>query len=158
MEKKCDLYTSEDISLFVDHELSSDQCRAFEHHLSFCRNCSRLVDQYRNVSLAFSRHAHRKTMGVPALDLEHEFNKPLLNSKKEPLKNISGLFGKNIYLKLASLAAVVMIGLFPFDGDLLQNPSGPSAIVNSVDTEYASVMIIETQKEKHTIIWFSEET
>ena len=68
------------------------------------------------------------------------------------------LFGKNIYLKLVSLAAVVMIGLFPFDEDLLQNPSGPSAIVNSVDTEYASVMIIETQKEKHTIIWFSEET
>lgn len=158
MEKKCDLYTSEDISRFIDHELTSDQYRSFEHHLLLCRDCSRLVDRYKNLSLAFSRHTHRKKMGAVALDFEHKLNKALRSSENRPLQNFSGLFGKNTYLKLAGIAAVLMIGLFPFDGDLLQNPPGPSAIVNSVDTEDTSVMIIETQNEKHTIIWFSEET
>lgn len=88
----------------------------------------------------------------------HKLEQAVLNSEKKSAGTISGLFGKNIYLKLASILAVLMIGLFPFDEDLLQGPSGPSAIVNSLDTEYASVMIIETQIEKHTIIWFLEET
>jgi len=158
MEKKCEAYTSEDISRFVDLEFSTDQCRAFEHHLSLCKECSRLFDHYKNLSLAFSRHTHKQAMGISALDLEHKLEKKIHCSEKKPYQNISGLFGKNIYLKLAGIAAVVMIGFFSFDPTLIRNPSGPSAIVNSVDTEYTSVMIIETQEEKHTIIWFSEET
>jgi anti-sigma factor RsiW len=158
MEKKCDVYTSEDISRFVDIELSSDQCRAFEHHLSLCSECSRLVSQYKNLSLAFSRHTHKRAMGIAALNLEHKLEQKIQCSEQKPYQNISGLFGKNLYLKLAGIAAVVMIGFFSFDPTLFGPPSGPSAIVNSVDTEYTSVMIIETKEEKHTIIWFSEET
>nr|NJM01306.1 zf-HC2 domain-containing protein [Desulfobacula sp.] len=158
MEKKCDLYTSEDISRFVDHELSFDQYRSCERHLLLCRDCSRLVDRYKAVSLAFSRHAHGEKIGAHTPDFKHSLDKALKRSENNSLQNISGLFGKNIYLKLAGIAAVLMIGLFPFDGDLFQNPAGPSAIVNSVDAEDASVMIIETKNEKHTIIWFSEET
>lgn len=158
MEKKCNAYTSEDISRFVDIELSSDQCRAFEHHLSLCRECSRLFGQYKDLSLAFSRHTHKTAVGIAALNLEHKLEQKIQCSEEKPYQNISGRFGKNLYLKLAGIAAVVMIGFFSFDPTLLGTPSGPSAIVNSVDTEYTSVMIIETQKEKHTIIWFSEET
>ncbi len=158
MEKKCEAYTSEDISRLVDIELSSDQCRAFEHHLSLCSECSRLFSQYKDLSLAFSRHTHKEAMGIGALHLEHKLEQKIQCSEKKTYQNISGLFGKNFYLKLAGIAAVVMIGFFPFDPTLLGTPSGPSAIVNSVDTEYKSVMIIETQKEKHTIIWFSEGT
>jgi len=159
MKKKCALYALEDISRFIDGELSSDQCRSFEHHLSNCRDCSHIVDRYKSVSFIFSRHTGRQSMGSSiALNLDHKFEKMVLNSEKKSSGNTSGLFGKNLYLKLASIMAVLMIGLFPFDEDLLKDPSGPSAIVNSVDAEYASVMIIETQKEKHTIIWFSEET
>lgn len=158
MKKKCDLYTSEDISRFIDCELSSEQYRSFEHHLSHCRDCSEQIEQFQSLSFVFSRHTHRKTMGIEAENLEYKLEKALPASEKKSLGNFSGFFGKNIYLKLASIAAVIMIGFFPFDQDLLKDPSsGPSAIVNSVDTEYASVMIIETQKEKHTIIWFSEE-
>ncbi len=158
MEKKCEAYTSEDISRFVDLEPSSDQYRAFEHHLSLCKECSRLFGQYKDLSLAFSRHTHKEAMGIAALDLEHKLEQKIQCSEKKSYQNISGLFGKNIYLKLAGIAAVLMIGFFSFDPTLLGTPSGPSAIVNSVDTEFTSVMIIETQKEKHTIIWFSEET
>jgi hypothetical protein len=158
MEKKCEAYTSEDISRFVDIELSSDQCRAFEHHLSICSECSRLFGQYKDLSLAFSHHIHKRAIGIAALNLEHKLEQKIQCSEKKPYQNISGLFGKNLYLKLAGIAALVMIGFFSLDPTLLGNPSGPSAIVNSVDTEYTSVMIIETPKKKHTIIWFSEGT
>lgn len=158
MEKKCEAYTSEDISRLVDLEPSSDQCRAFEHHLSLCSECSRLFGQYKDLSLVFSRHTHKRAIGIAALNLENKLEQKIQCSQKKFYQNVSGLFGKNLYLKLAGIAAVVMIGFFSFDPALLGTPSGPSAIVNSVDTEYASVMIIETQKEKHTIIWFSEKT
>lgn len=159
MEKECDLCTSEDISRFIDGELSLEQCRSFEHHFSLCPDCSHRVDRYKSLSSAFSRHADQKTMGKhETADLGYKLEQTVLNSEKKSHSPLSGLFGKNVYLKLATIMAVLMIGLFPFDEDLLKDPSGPSAIVNSLDTEYASVMIIETQKEKHTIIWFSEET
>ncbi len=159
MENKCDLYTSKDISQFIDGELSSEKYRSLEHHLPTCADCSRLIDGYKTVSIVFSRHADRQSMGnSAALSLKHKLDKSVLNSHEKPFEKISGLFGKNIYLKFACVAAVLMIGLFPFDEDLINDSSGPSAIVNSIDAEYTSVMIIETQEEKHTIIWFSEET
>ncbi|MDA8133829.1 MAG: hypothetical protein M0T82_04340 [Desulfobacteraceae bacterium] len=156
MKKKCTVYTSEDISRFVDLEPSSDQCRAFEHHLSLCRECSRRFDQYKNLSLAFSRHTHKRAIKIAPLDLAHKLEKKLHCPDKK--QHISRLFGKNIHLKLAGIAAVVMMGFFSLDPTLLKTPSGPSAIVTSVDTECTSVMIIETREEKHTIIWLSEET
>lgn len=158
MEKKCEAYTSEDISRFFDLELSSDQRRAFEQHLSLCSECNRLLGQYKDLSLAFYRHTHKQAVGITALHLEHKLEQKIQRSEKKPFQKISGLFGKNLYLKLAGIAAVVIISFFPFDPTLFGTSSGPSAIVNSVDTEYTSVMIIETRKEKHTIIWFSEET
>jgi hypothetical protein len=77
------------------------------------------------------------------------------NTFEQFKSNTFELFNQNIYLKLASITAILMISLFSFQNTWFGTP-GPSAIVNSVDTDFASVMIIETQKEKHTIIWFSE--
>lgn len=159
MKKKCNLYAIEDISRFIDGEFTSDQHQAMEYHLSLCEDCRHLVDSYRSLSVTFSRIAVRESnKNANALNLEHKFEKIISDLEEKSSGNISGLFGKNIYLKLASIAAVLMIGLFPYDENILNNSSGPSAIVNSVDAEYTSVMIIETQEEKHTIIWFTEET
>lgn len=157
MKKKCDLYTSEDISRYIDGDLSSDRYRSLELHLSLCRDCRNLADRYQSLSINFSRYTDKKTRGIEAENIAHKLEEKIFNSEKKFSVNLSGLFGKNIYLKLAGVLAVVIIGLLPFDNEMIKGPSDPSAIVNSVDTEYASVMIIETQKEKHTIIWFSEE-
>ena len=159
MKKKCNRYTSEDISRFIDRELPLEQYRSFKHHLPHCRDCSDLLNRYQSVSFAFSHYTDRMTQGIRDADIEQKLEKAFLAFEKKSLKDFSGLFGKNIYLKLASITAIIMICLFPFNLGLLKDPSaGPSAIVNSVDTEYTSVMIIETQKQKHTIIWFLEET
>jgi hypothetical protein len=62
--------------------------------------------------------------------------------------------GRNV-LQLASIAAILLATVIYYQGDTVV-PTGPSAIVNSVDGDIASVMILETQASKHTIIWYTE--
>ncbi len=77
------------------------------------------------------------------------------NHEKIPWGNIFGFSKKYILVKLTSIAMISLISLFILQKALF-TPTGPSAIVKYVDTDYSSVMIIETQKEQHTIIWFNE--
>ena len=155
MKKPCSKYSSEDINRFVDNELPRDRYHELARHLHHCSDCSLLIEQYESISIVFSDHADQQKLKIDPARLKQRFDRILQNSQKKSLKNAFGFFGRNIYLKLASITAILMISLFTFQGGLF-DPAGPSAIVKSVDTEFASVMIIETQKEKHTIIWFSE--
>ena len=155
MKKTCNKYMSEDISRFVDNELPRDRYHELAQHLHHCPDCSRLVEHYKTISVMFNDHADHKGLKIDPDKLKPKFEYTKQYSGKRSQGNLFGFFGKNIYLKLASIAAILMISLFTFQGDLF-DPSGPSAIVTSVDTDFSSVMIIETQKEKHTIIWFSE--
>ncbi len=147
MEKTCRRYMTEDISRFVDNELSQDRYYELAKHLHRCPDCSRLVDQYKTLSIKFNEHADHKNLKIDTAALKQNF----VHATQSSQKRLSG----NIYLKLASIAAILMISLFWFQGGMFRS-TGPSAIVTSVDTDFSSVMIIETQKKKHTIIWFSE--
>jgi hypothetical protein len=157
MTKKCDKYTSREISCFIDNELAPDQFKSLEQHLEHCPDCKKLVDRYKSMSAVFINHTDKMVSKIDTEKLKQKIPDKKLteNATKDSFKNIFGVFGKNIYLKLASITAILMISLYTFQGDLFA-PSGPSAIVKSIDTDFASVMIFETQKEKHTIIWFSE--
>ncbi len=157
MTKTCEKYTSLEISCFVDNELAQDQYNTLEQHIDNCPDCKKLVDQYQSMSSVFINQADQVVSKIDKEKFKQKIpdKKVIKNSKKGSLGNIFGIFGNNIYLKLASITAILMISLYTFQGDLFA-PSGPSAIVKSIDTDFASVMIFETQKEKHTIIWFSE--
>lgn len=155
MKKTCDKYTTEDISRFVDDELPRDKYDAVVQHLNNCPYCQRLSEKYNALSTIFNDQTDQEILTVDATRLEQIISNRIQNSKKPSFTNIFGFLGRNIYLKLASITAILIIGLMPFQGTLF-GTQGPSAIVKSIDTDFASVMIIETQKEKHTIIWFSE--
>lgn len=155
MKKPCSKYSSEDISRFVDNELPRDRYHELARHLHHCPDCRLLIEQYKSISIVFNHHADQQKLKIDPAKLKQKCDRALQNSQKKSLKTAFGFFGKNIYLKLASITVILMISLFAFQGSLF-DPAGPSAIVKSIDTEFASVMIIETQKEKHTIIWFSE--
>ncbi len=105
--------------------------------------------------IQFPVNVDQEVLKIDRARLKQKLDQTFKNSQKKSFGNIFGTFGKNIYLKLASIAAILMISLYTFQGGLF-TPSGPSAIVKSVDTDFTSVMIIETQNKKHTIIWFSE--
>lgn len=155
MKTPCKKYTSEDISRFVDHELPRDRYDALARHHIHCPDCNRLVEHCKSISIAFNDHADQAVLKINTGKLKQKTKQALENAGKTSLKTGFGFFGKNIYLKLASIAVILTISLLMFHGSLF-GPTGPSAIVTSVDTDVASVMIIETQIKKHTIIWFSE--
>jgi len=148
MTHQCSKYTEKFISRFVDNELDPANTMEFSSHLESCPDCGETVARFENIGLVFNTHAQRQIARVSSMATAStglEYKKP------------TGLFGRmtdHLYIKLASLtavAALLILAVFQ-----TTPPTAPSAIVKSLDTNASSVMIIETIKEKHTIIWFSE--
>ncbi|MCP4670440.1 MAG: zf-HC2 domain-containing protein [Desulfobacula sp.] len=156
MKTKCRKYTPEDISRFVDNELVENQYKTMARHIEQCPHCSQLSKQYKALSTAFNNHVQGKQdLKVNKAFLEQKFDRTIHNHKKNSWKNIFGFSKKYIFIKIAGVAMISLISLFTFQKKMF-TPTGPSAIIKYVDTNYSSVMIIETQKEQHTIIWFNE--
>ncbi len=159
MEKNCEKYSFEDINRYVDNELPQTIHTEIARHCESCIPCRRLADSIGSIDSVFKNHIDKQAMGFDRNIIPDKVKEKLTTTPKTAFGNIFdntlGLFGKNIYLKLSGITAILIIGLAMFNGTVI-GPSGPSAIVNYVDTELSSVMIIETQKQKHTIIWFSE--
>jgi len=148
MTQQCSKYTQKFISRFVDNELDPARTMEFSFHLKNCQDCAKLVTKFQKLGIVFNTHVATQIAQASPVDLATtplDYEKP------------NGLFGRmtdHLYIKLASLTAVAaLLILAVFQG---APPAGPSAIVKSLDTNASSVMIIETIKEKHTIIWFSE--
>jgi hypothetical protein len=160
MKTKCSKYRPEHISRFVDNELfpeilNQDQKQAMTQHIKQCQHCSELSKQYRTLSAIYKNHVNDEAIKIDNALIKKKINRIMQNSGKNQWKNIFGFTQKHLTFKLACAAMILFIGIFTFQKTLF-SPSGPSAIVKYVDTDFASVMIIETQKEQHTIIWLSE--
>ena len=145
----CDSYTPDVLSRFVDQELLPEHLLAVKNHLKECRECRALVNGFASLSPVFSNGAQQAVAAMDTNDLQQR-----LNRKTRP-QSSSRTSGRPLRLKLAFLATILLISIVSIQNVFFSVPE-PSAIVKSVDTESASVMIIETQKTKHTIIWFSE--
>ena len=152
MAKKCNQYSQEIISLFVDNELDPDKTEEVLSHVRLCQDCTDQVTKFRKLSRVFDAHTTQQFAQVKAV---------FIIRRARPFTIDQGILGRlfkgmrdHLYVKLASLAAVATLLILA----VFQGPSqiGPSAIVKSLDTTASSVMIIETPTEKHTIIWFSE--
>ncbi|MFH2091123.1 MAG: hypothetical protein ABIJ31_02060 [Pseudomonadota bacterium] len=155
MKKNCTQYTSEQISQFIDKALPDTLFMTIDAHQKNCTDCRDLIKKYQAMSDLFSSHADHQVDKIDTHRLKKNLE-PVFGQSHEKYPGLSGkLFGKNIYLKLASIVAIVVISMVVFQGRLSE-PTGPSAIVKSINTDFSSVMIIETQQHHHTIIWFSE--
>jgi anti-sigma factor RsiW len=155
MEQRCHTFSTEQISQFIDNELEQDQADALSAHLNQCDQCRQIADQYQALSNAFQAHVTHQVDKIDTTILTTALNKAEHRSGQRSWKDLFGRFGQNIYLKLSFITAILVISLVSFQANWFKT-TGPSAIVQSVDTNDASVMIFETQKEKHTIIWFTE--
>ncbi len=155
MEKTCQTYCLEDLGKFTDNALDPQEYGRIEGHLEICPQCRGIVDQYRLMSQSFAHGVARDTRQIDTQGLEQRVFQKVQGNKIGFIKKAIDYFSPKLYLKLASIVAIMVIGF----GYYAQRPMdilGPSAIVTSVDTNMSSVMIFETQKSKHTIIWFSE--
>ncbi len=156
MEKTCAAYDEKTISEFVDNELSSEMNREIANHIETCPLCKKVAENYLQLSNTFIQDTTRETEKINKNLLRQNVLEKINREEKIFLKKVFAYFSPKFYLKVASVVAILIVSLVYFQSQPI-NPVGPSAIINSVNGEnVSSIMIFETEKTKHTIIWFSE--
>ena len=160
--KQCHQYHPEMLSRLVDNALTPRESARIREHLACCPHCRDWVDRYgeldRQVGPALE--GHLAAQGRP--DLEASVIQALFPPSKASVwhrlfRSFDFLKTRKFYLQVASFAAILILGtLFLQDRPLLPPQSDASAIVTTIDGNAASVMILETRKQRHTIIWYQE--
>lgn len=160
--KKCSKYTPETLSRFVDKALPPEAQTSLSRHLSTCPACQETIKSYQNIDNQFIQHIQRHSRRVNNTALAQELLVKIRKEKKRKPPDfsfsqtmINFMKEKKIYLQIASFSAIVLISSLFLQGPKVTFNS-PSAIVNLIDGDMASVMILETPKQHHTIIWFEE--
>lgn len=160
--KKCNTYPPETISRFMDNALSGNATADLEKHLKTCPECRHLLQQYLRLEDGLSHIIRQKAPSEDTADLEgilirqiRDKNRKNTSVKSSFRQFLDFIQGKKFYLQMASFAAILLLSTM-FLRDQEKFISSPSAIVNSIDGNMASVMILETREERHTIIWYKE--
>lgn len=155
MKRACKIYDEKTISKFVDNELSAKTNKAISKHIETCPICKNIAEQYIHLSDAFVQSASKQVDKIDTDLLGQNVIKLIKRKENGFFKKVFDYFSPKLYLKIASVIAIMVVSLIYFQTQPTDTII-PSAIVNSVDGNVSSVMIFETQKSKHTIIWFSE--
>lgn len=158
--EKCKGYDNQTLGLYVDGELEQNVFQEIENHLKTCTNCRSVVKKYKKFSRIFKNQVESQTSGsFDNLSEERVFT--LFKKSRQPFwQDLFNFISvkKNI-LQLASITAILLASMAYYQintVDLMGELDGPSAIVNSVEGDMASVMILETHESNHTIIWYTE--
>jgi anti-sigma factor RsiW len=151
-QKTCD---SNLLNRFFDEELGPDESARMAHHLKYCPSCQETLRHNQSVSTLF-RTGLDEVLAPINFEKVEEGVLALMHKKRGPwwMKLRDQLVCKRFYVPAAAAAA----GLVLFFA-LVTGPApapGPSAIINSFEGDVGSVMILETEKAHHTILWFSE--
>ncbi len=150
------------ISRFVDAALSPEATADLEKHLETCPECRQRVKGYQTLAGDVIHLIHQQTSRILSTGPEHALLRKISAEKEgyfplpSPFRRLMDFVqGKKFYLQMASFAAILLLGtVFLQDQETIIRP--PSAIVNSIDGDMASVMILETRGKHHTIIWYKE--
>ena len=156
MEKQCGKYTLETLSCYVDKELSPEESVSVSAHLETCEYCSKISNKLGAIGDAFHQGTQTVLQDTGADDMLQQVLKRTVKKSPGLFQKVLDYLSPKLYLKIVTIVAIIGISLVYFQQPQFNKPTGPSAIVNSVDGDISSVMIIETLETKHTIIWFSE--
>lgn len=156
--EECTVYDPETLGLYVDGELEPHAREMVERHLAKCSRCRSVVENYEQFATTFKLGVERRA----PWESQRLSDETFFSSRDSRQQSFStGLIdfvkAKKYSLQLASIAAILVAGLFYYQAHtvtVLQD--GPSAIINFVEGDMASVMIFETHPSNHTIIWYTE--
>lgn len=159
--KTCRKYDEKTLSLFVDNALPPRVTATLEAHLSSCPDCRQTVEDYHRIGRRVARHITTRARDLHRVPLEEG----RVQSNRRQVRFFDFSFGaaaaaflreKKIYLQTASVVAILLTSML-FLQDQAAPVPGPSAIVNAINGETASVMVLETRgAQRHTIIWYKE--
>lgn len=151
--RSCDPAT---ISRFFDGELDAEAAASVCAHLDTCSVCRQALEEHRIISENFQIAIAE---GRSKIDFDL-FEKNLLRRlRTRPIPWRSKLLEfvrfKLFYIP-ATVLTTVLILFFTFFYPAAPSPS-PSAIISSFTGNISSVMIFETTKTHHTILWINED-
>lgn len=143
------------LNRFLDEELGPDESAWMVQHLKSCRSCQEALRDSQAVSTLIRTSLDEALARINLEEVE-EGVLAAIHRKRSPwwVKLGEQFVSKKFYVP----AAAAVTGLVLFFA-LVTGPApapGPSAIINSFQGNVGSVMILETEKSHHTILWFSE--
>ncbi|MCP3901596.1 MAG: zf-HC2 domain-containing protein [Desulfobacteraceae bacterium] len=158
MKRACKIYDEKTIGEFIDNELSSEKNKAIAEHIETCPICHNIATNYQHLSDVFIKSTSDKLDQIDTKLLGQNVLEQIKRKETGFFKKVFDYFSPKIYLKVASVVVIMIASFIYFQERPLNSIDsiGSSAVVNSVDGDVSSVMIFETEKSKHTIIWFSE--
>jgi len=140
---------------FFDRELEPDESVGISGHIEDCLSCKDELRDNQFISALFRAGVEEELSRANLQEVE-EGVIALIRTKRGPrwihLKNLC--LSKKLYVPAASVAAMLVM-LFSLARTPTRAP-GPSAIIDSLQGDFASVMILETQKSRQTILWIHE--
>ncbi len=150
--KTCDL---ELLDRYSDHELGADEYTLLDKHLEDCPFCQKILRDNQSISALFGAGIDEE-LSETHLQAVEERVFAVFDRKRAPWWSKLGcaFASKRFYVPAtAVLAGVVLLSFFM---QPTASVSGPSAIISSLRADVGSVMILETPKSHHTVIWFNE--
>jgi hypothetical protein len=140
---------------FFDRELEPDATFAMSGHVEDCHACKEELRGNQFVSSLFRACVEEERSRADLQEVEERVI-GLIRTKRGlwwiHLKNLC--LSKKLYVPAAAVTAMFVM-FFHLTGTPAP-ASGPSAIVDSLQGDFASVMILETQKSRQTILWIHE--
>jgi len=151
-QKTCD---SNLLNRFFDEELGPHEFARMTRHLKYCLSCQEALRHNQSVS-ALLKTGLDEVLARANLEELEEGVLALIHKKRSPwwMRLRDQFASKKFYVPATAIATGLVLFLA-----LLTDPApapGPSAIINSFEGDVGSVMILETEKAHHTILWFSE--
>ncbi len=153
MKQGCPQYDPELIGRFVDGELTGTERDAVSRHLEECLQCRKTVQSCERMSHTLSALLEMEASSLPETVIEENVLSGINEKEKTFLFNLP--HPAKLYLQTAFIIVIMIVGGTFYMKYPAVAPT-PSAIVNYVEGDAASVMIFETENEKHTVIWYTE--
>lgn len=144
------------VDLLYDQELDESEEVRLKEHLETCPSCRQALKENQALSNVFKAGVANAVSRTSLENIEDRVMDKIQRRNLPWWRSIPDLLTpKRILLPATALAALLVVSIFYFPGARSRN-GGPSALVNSLGGETASVMIFETPNTHHTIIWFEE--
>jgi anti-sigma factor RsiW len=138
---------------YFDSEVSERERERAQAHAAGCAACRSLLEQNRTVADLFRADPDAVLTDAERAALEARVIALAGRWPSGIRKGWKAVLAPKRLIPLAAVAGLLMVG---FSILMPDRPAGPSAIVNSFQGDYQSVMILETPEKRNTIIWVVE--
>ena len=140
----------------LDRELDEREVVRLKEHLETCPPCRQALKENQALSKVFKAGFTNVVSRTSLENIENRVMEKIQNRNLPWWRRIPDLLTpKRMLLPATALTALLVVLVLYLPGSRSIN-GGPSALVSSLGGETASVMIFETPKTRHTIIWFEE--